>query len=143
MNRLKLERVLKVTLPHYSTSGAAGIDFYIPNTFTTLMLPPGASIRIPSGIVADIPDGKALLFVNRSGLGMKGLTFICPLIDSDFVGEIALTLRNDGFDKITLKGGDKVAQAVLIDAPQALIVEGKVEKQTDRGSGGFGSTDKK
>lgn len=159
-DRMKLtyEKVKNVKDPKFS-NGNAGIDLFIPevieyvifnntnsyqpfesNTPGSIHLAVGDSIKIASGIKFDIPDGYAIDFLNKSGVALNGLTIGSELIDSSYTGEVNFHLI--AHRPFTIEPGLKIVQAVIIKdyVPEFLIEEGIVEKVTDRGDGGFGST---
>lgn len=155
---LKYEKTRDVKDPQFS-NGNAGIDFFVPENFTyelysprngyvkakgetseILNLIPGDSIKIGAGIKLDIPEGFAVDLINKSGVALKGLTIGSELIDSSYTGEINFHLI--AHLPFVIEPGLKIVQGVIIKdyIPLFDISEGKVNKITDRGSGGFGST---
>jgi dUTPase len=156
--KLTYEKIRDVKDPQFS-NGNAGIDLFIPEvikftlftdkhayvpyegrTTESIRLLPGDSIKIASGIKFDIPDGYALDFLNKSGVALNGLTIGSELIDSSYTGEVSFHLI--AHRPFTIDPGLKIVQGVIIKdhVPDFTIVEGPVDKITDRGSGGFGST---
>jgi len=121
----------------------------INNILTGIYLQPGDNVLIPSGIKANIPAGYALIARNKSGVASKlGLTVMADVVDSDYQGEIHLSVCNVTNTPCYVNAGDKLIQYVLIKisdemvevVDEALLFEGKT---TERGSGGFGSTGQK
>ena len=142
----KFIKVREVASPERGTAQSAGIDFFIPNdAFGMFSLAPGESLKIPSGIKMIIPEGYCLQFVNKSGWGSKGLFVGACLVDSDYRGEVHLDIHNFGRNPIKLTAGMKIVQAILLPVPNANPMEidseeFSVYENTERGSGGFGST---
>lgn len=115
-----------------------GREFY-------LILQPGVGVNIPSGIAADIPHGYALDFRNKSGIATKkDLIVGAELVDEDYTGIMHLNIHNIGLKEQRLTCGMKIAQAVIEKTYYDNFIitnnEGKIDKKTGRGDGGFGST---
>lgn len=140
-------KVRNVQSPTRGTSQSAGIDFYVPNDFNTVDLKPHEDVLIPSGIKVKIPSGTALIFKNKSGIATKLKLMIgAEVVDSDYQGELHLHLINAS-NKITrISAGMKLTQALLIPYYNVDIVERRNTEDlygkniTERGQGGFGST---
>ncbi|MDR2535603.1 MAG: dUTP diphosphatase [Treponema sp.] len=134
----------QIPLPQYETSGAAGMDL---RAFLgeALYIAPLQRVRIPTGLIFEIPGGYEAQIRPRSGLAFRqGLTVLnAPgTIDSDYRGEIEVILINLGTESVTVKNGDRIAQAVIAPVSRAVIVETASDalSSTIRGTGGFGST---
>ncbi len=148
MNQLDvrvLDARLHDTPPHYATAGAAGLDLRAC-TDAPFVLEPGASTLVKSGIAIHIGDpGYAALVLPRSGLGAKhGIVLgnLVGLIDSDYQGEIMVSLWNRSQTAYTLQPLERIAQLVIVPVHRVglNIVEAFVA--SERGAGGFGSTGK-
>lgn len=131
-------------LPAYETLGAAGMDVRaaIPEG-DTITLAPGQRDMVPTGLSVAIPQGYEIQMRPRSGLAAKhGITCLNSpgTIDSDYRGELKVILINHGTEPFVIKRGERIGQMVL--APVTRIVWQAVDNldETDRGSGGFGST---
>ena len=130
-------------LPEYATPGSAGLDLRACID-QPLHLLPGSTELIPTGLAIYIADPKlAAMILPRSGLGHKqGIVLgnLVGLIDSDYQGQLQLSCWNRGKDSFTVQPGDRLAQLIFVPVIQAQfeIVDDFVE--TDRGTGGFGST---
>lgn len=125
----------------------AGFDFFIPNDFGRRILPPGADILIPSGIKVDVPEGYALIAMNKSGIATKQkLRHGASVVDTGYSGEVHIHLFNDGPTDMVLEGGMKIIQFVLVKIgthqSYEISPEEYEKRMTDfeRGEGGFGST---
>jgi dUTP pyrophosphatase len=127
--------------PVRATAGAAGIDLRACID-EPVVIQPGKTVRIPSGIALSLPEDYAAFVFARSGLGVKhGITLAnsVGVIDSDYRGEILIGLINLSDLPYTVQQGDRVAQLVIMPVVLATLIEGNIG-DTARGSGGFGST---
>ena len=133
------------SLPKYETSGAAGLDLRA-NIQEVLELSPLERALIPTGIFLEIPQGFEAQVRPRSGLAYKkGMSVLnAPgTIDSDYRGEIGVILVNLSNEKVQIEPGERVAQLVFAEYQQIAWKTVEEMNQTERGSGGFGSTGKK
>jgi dUTP pyrophosphatase len=147
---MKFLKIRDVKDPSRGTSQSAGIDLYIPNDFKESTILPGRSILIPSGLKINVPENHAFIAFNKSGVATKkGLQVGACVIDEDYQGEVHIHLANIGDIGQVVKPGDKIIQCVLLPVVYESVEivlneedlwEGKV---TERGEGGFGSTDNK
>lgn len=144
--KLKVKRLPHcLNIPSYASAGAAGLDLTaaLPGPFK---LGPGERMRMPTGIVVEIPDGFEGQVRPRSGLADRAgisLTNAVGTIDSDYRGEVLVLIINHGRDPYTFEPGERVAQLVVKPYPRVEIVEvEELTTATARGSGGFGSTGK-
>jgi dUTP pyrophosphatase len=170
---IKFYKSRNVKTPSRGTGEAAGIDFYIPfadeqfvkdivtknNTsslpvlvqvidnelYITIM--PNGRVLIPSGIHSWMSPNSALIAANKSGVATKtGLVFGAQVVDSDYSGEIHISVINTSNVPVTVKGGEKLIQ--FIHTPVLLTPLEEVDNETfeklhyqsERGTGGFGST---
>jgi len=128
-------------LPSYATGGSAGVDLRACID-GDLMINPGNTELIPTGIAIHIKDpGLAATILPRSGLGHKhGIVLgnLVGLIDSDYQGQLFISVWNRGKESFTITSGDRIAQLVILPVVQVGfdVVEGF--DQSDRGEGGFG-----
>lgn len=169
--KMKIEKLTYVKTPNKAHETDAGLDFYIPNNLeyvvangknikiglhTTISedssemiqkaaieIDPQQSVLIPMGIKTEFDKNYALVFFNRSSIASKKHLFrgAC-IVDSGYRGEIFVNLTNVSNETQYLFAGEKLIQAMLLPVPKVDIEEGKVDIDTDRGNGGFGSTDK-
>ncbi|MNK14256.1 Deoxyuridine 5'-triphosphate nucleotidohydrolase [compost metagenome] len=126
-----------------STEGSAAIDLRAC-TQANIYLQPNETFIVGTGLSFFIKDrDKAGIVLPRSGLGTKGLVVgnLVGLIDSDYQGEISISLWNRSNSMITISPLDRVAQFMIIPVihPEYKVVEA-FEQQTKRGTGGHGST---
>ena len=138
-----LDRRLVDTLPAYATPGSAGLDLRAAID-TALVLAPGESVLIPTGLALHIADpGLAALLLPRSGLGHKhGIVLgnLVGLIDSDYQGPLMVSCWNRGREPFTVQPMDRVAQIVIVPVVQAAFRVVDEFSASQRGDGGFGST---
>lgn len=146
-DRLYFCKVRDVKSPVKAHPFDAGFDFFIPNDFGRRILPPGADILIPSGIKVDVPEGYALIAMNKSGIATKQkLRHGASVVDTGYSGEVHIHLFNDGTIDMVLEGGMKIIQFVLVKIgthqSYEISPEEYEKRMTDfeRGEGGFGST---
>lgn len=145
---MKIVKTRDVKTPERGTSKSAGIDFFVPNVAGSIKIQPGKSVLIPSGIVAKIPEGFGLFVENKSSVAVnKGLVVGACVVDEDYQGEIKIHLLNVSDSPVTIEAGEKIVQMVLlpVNYEGIEIVETLKElhpEQTERGTGGFGSTNK-
>jgi dUTP pyrophosphatase len=144
---MKILRTRDVKTPNRGTSQSAGIDIFIPNEFETTMIKPGESAFIPAGIKADVPEGHALIAMNKSGVAVKKKCIVgACVIDEDYQGEIHIDIKNIGSEPVILKAGEKITQLLCIPINYVDVEEVSSEAElfngevTERGTGGFGST---
>jgi dUTP pyrophosphatase len=141
-----LDPRMRENLPEYATAGAAGLDLRacidVP-----LLLAPGDVQLIPSGLAIHIGDpAYAAIILPRSGLGAKhGIVLgnLVGLIDSDYQGELKVSLWNRGKAAFTIQPLDRIAQLVLIPVLQLRLNVVDEFTHSERGTGGFGSTGKR
>jgi dUTP pyrophosphatase len=150
MNRVEVKildpRVGKqFPLPDYATPGSAGIDLRACLD-SSLTLAPGACELIPTGMAIHMGDSNmAAVILPRSGLGHKhGIVLgnLVGLIDSDYQGQLFISVWNRGSDSFTVEPGDRVAQLVFVPVlhPEFVVVEEFAS--SERGEGGFGHSGK-
>ncbi|HXY22861.1 MAG TPA: dUTP diphosphatase [Burkholderiaceae bacterium] len=138
-----LDERLHATPPAYATAGSAGIDLRacIP---APLDLAPGASVLVPAGIAIHLEDpGLAAVVLPRSGLGhRKGIVLgnLVGLIDSDYQGQIMVSLWNRSSEPYRVEPLERIAQLVVIAVRQVQLRPVAAFTESSRGTGGFGST---
>jgi dUTP pyrophosphatase len=140
-----LDPRLEGNLPHYASAGAAGLDLRACIE-RPIELAPGATELIPSGIAIHLADpGLAAMVLPRSGLGHKhGIVLgnLVGLIDSDYQGQIFVSLWNRGGSAFTLNPMERIAQLVVVPVLQVKLNVVEDFAVSERGAGGFGSTGK-
>ncbi len=140
-----LDPRIKDNLPHYATAGAAGLDLRACID-GPVELKPGATELVPSGIAIHLTDpGLAAMVLPRSGLGHKhGIVLgnLVGLIDSDYQGQIFVSLWNRGGSAFMLNPLERIAQLVVVPVLQVELNVVEDFAASERGAGGFGSTGK-
>lgn len=130
-------------LPHHATAGAAGVDLRACLD-EAIELAPGQTVLVKTGIAVYIADPHyAGLILPRSGLGHKhGIVLgnLVGLIDSDYQGELMVSVWNRGQSSFTLQPGERMAQYVLVPVVQTQFEVVTEFEETERGAGGFGHT---
>ena len=127
-------------LPNYATPGAVGMDLLAAKAMT---IPPGGRALVPTGLCIALPEGFEMQVRPRSGLALKhGITVpnAPGTVDEDYRGEVGVILLNTGVEPFVIMRGDRIAQAVFAPVTRADWEEVVVLPETQRGTGGFGST---
>lgn len=129
-------------LPVYGSEQAAGADLYACLE-EPVTIRPGETALIPTGVAVEIPAGLVGLVYARSGLATR--RDLAPankvgVIDSDYRGEILVSLHNHGGQEQTIQPGERMAQLVITPYVTACFSETDALSDTARGAGGFGST---
>ena len=134
------ERARAFPLPDYATPASAGVDL---RAVEKRVLQPGERTLVPTGIRIALPVGYEAQVRPRSGLALKH-GIILPnspgTIDADYRGEIMVIMHNLGDAPFVIEPGDRIAQMVIAPVAQVSWVENDVLGETERSSGGFGST---
>jgi len=143
MTKILIKRLSKeVSLPKYETSGSSGMDLSA-NINSEVNIEPGNSAIIPTGLAISIPKGFEVQIRPRSGLAAKQKISVLNTpgtIDADYRGEIKVILINLNDKVFTVEKGLRIAQMVVCPVVQAQLEEVLELNDTDRGTGGFGST---
>lgn len=138
-----LDPRLNDALPTYATPGSAGLDLRACIEATTTVHP-GDTLLVPSGIAIHLADpGLAAIVLPRSGLGHKhGIVLgnLVGLIDSDYQGQIFVSLWNRGDTPFVLQPMERIAQLVVVPVVQVQLRRVDTFDASERGEGGFGST---
>lgn len=158
---MKILRIRDVKLPQRGTSGSAGLDIFVPNQgdffiklgdeyieiTDSLTLQPGQSVLIPTGLKINVPEDRALIMMNKSGIAVKkSLVIGACVIDEDYQGEIHIDIKNVGKSNQEINAGDKLTQVICVPIDYVNLEEVESESElfpegeTQRGTGGFGST---
>ena len=140
----RLENGAGLALPSYETALAAGADVRAANPADApIILKPGERNMVPTGIAIALPPGWEAQMRPRSGLAAKhGISCVNSpgTIDADYRGELRVILINHGADDFVINRGDRIGQMVIAPVWQAVFEEVPELDETERGSGGFGST---
>jgi len=138
----KLSHAEDLPLPSYESSHAAGMDVRAALS-EPLELEPGQRALIPTGFQMALPEGYEAQIRPRSGLAFRnGITMLNTpgTIDADYRGEVKVLAINHGDKPFNINHGDRVAQMVIAPVQQMFAEEVKDLPDSERGSGGFGST---
>ncbi len=132
------------SLPAYETAGSAGMDVraFIAEE---MILKPFERKLVPTGLFMELPLGYEAQIRPRSGLALKhgiSLPNSTATIDSDYRGELKIILINLSNEDFSIKSGDRIAQMIIAQHERAEWIKVEELNDTQRGSGGFGSTGK-
>jgi dUTP pyrophosphatase len=132
-----------IALPERATAGSAGLDLRACLD-APLLLEPGQTHLVPTGIAIHLDDpGLAAVLLPRSGLGHRhGIVLgnLVGLIDSDYQGEVMVSVWNRGDHPFTIEPGDRIAQMIVVPVVQVEFEIVADFEATRRGAGGFGSS---
>jgi len=128
--------------PEYISSGAAGADLSAALD-ESVIIKPGETLLVPTGIFISIPPGYEAQIRPRSGLALKhGITFLNSpgTIDSDYRGEVKIIMTNLGKEPFTIENGMRIGQMVFSKVYRGEFIIVDELDETDRNEGGFGHT---
>lgn len=132
--------VATAQIPRYAHTGEYGdlaADLYAAEG---IIIEPGATVLVSTGIAMEFPSTHGALVEDRSGLALKGVTTLAGVIDPGYRGEIRVVVANLGTDAISVKHGDRIAQLRIVRRIEARFEEVEELAVAARGAGGFGST---
>ena len=136
-----LDARMRDQLPAYATTGSAGLDLRACLT-EPLTLQPGETALVPTGLAIHVGDpGYAALILPRSGMGHKhGIVLgnLVGLIDSDYQGQLMVSMWNRGQRAFTIEPGERIAQLVVVPVVQVALEVVEDFATSARGAGGFG-----
>lgn len=143
--RVRIQRLPSardLPLPNPASPGSAGMDLRAA-VEDEVVIRPGERRLVPTGLVLEIPPGWEGQVRPRSGLALRhgvGVLNAPGTIDSDYRGEVGVILVNHGEAPFSVQRGDRIAQLVIARVDAVEWVESESLEESDRGSGGFGST---
>lgn len=146
---IKIKKLRKdAKIPTQGSAGSAGYDLYA--TSSTMFngiyaIPPHKTVKIPTGLAFELPDGYFAGLFARSGLATKeGLrpANCVSVCDADYRGEYMIPIHNDSDEWRNINPGDRIAQMILLPCQSLIFEEVDELSETERGEGGFGSTGK-
>ncbi len=140
MIKVKVRMTEGAFLPEYQSKGSAGADLRALLD-DPVILSPGKTKLIPTGIFIEIPEGYEAQIRPRSGLALKhGITFLNSpgTIDSDYRGEIKIIMTNFGEENFTVENGMRIGQIVFARVFKGEFIETEELNKTERDKGGFG-----
>lgn len=142
--QVKVKKLRKgASLPVLGSKTAAGADLHACLDYDIKSIPCHSTVKIPTGIAVEIPDGYFGAVFARSGLATnRGLRpgNCVGVIDSDYRGEVMVALHNDLDTNQMIENGERIAQLVIIPCPLIEYCEAPELSDTDRGDSGFGSS---
>lgn len=138
---IKYAKILPVKDPKWEY-GNNGIDFYTPDNMPTIELLPGEIHKFSLGIKFELPDDIYIYICNKSSWGALGVDTMCPLIDTNYRGELHCVLKNANPSKsFILRPGIKICQGIIMQQPRFELKQTNyISADTNRGENGFGST---
>lgn len=143
MEKIRIKKLHpNAVIPTYGSTEAAGADIYACLE-AAVTIPAGKTVFIPTGLAMEVPRGCAGLIYARSSMGSKrGLAPAnkVGVIDSDYRGQVMVALHNHSQEDQVVNPGERVAQLVITPVFTPGFREVDDLSETDRGSGGFGST---
>lgn len=141
--KIKIKRLNDLAkIPTRGSDQAAGYDLYAASSYDIHIFPHD-TVKIGTGIAAEIPEGYFGAIFARSGLASnKSLRpgNCVGVVDSDYRGDITVPLHNDSGERRTIEAGERIAQLVILPYLNVEFEEVDELSETDRGAGGFGST---
>ncbi len=140
-----IDRRMRDFMPTYATPGSAGLDLRACCD-APVTLQPGETVLIPTGLAIHIGDpGYAAMILPRSGMGHKNgivLGNLVGLIDSDYQGQLMISTWNRGQNEFTIQPMERIAQLIIVPVLQVGFELVDEFADSERGTGGFGSTGK-
>lgn len=142
---LKVKRLTPTAkLPTQAYDSEDALDIY---SDANVNLYPGCLFTVSTGLAVEIPKGYRMVFWDKSGLALRGITVLGGLIDSSYRGELKVILKDVGFDvessfMYTINKGDKITQAFLVPVVYTEVIEVDELSETVRQDKGFGSSGK-
>ena len=144
--RIKVKKLRDgAKLPVLGSKTAAGADLHACLDYDLVSIACHQTVKIPTGIAVEIPDGYFGAIFARSGLATKeGLrpANCVGVIDSDYRGEVIVAIHNDLDTNRMIENGDRIAQLVILPCQNVSYVQADELSDTERGDGGFGSSGK-
>ena len=148
---VKVKKLFKdVQLPLIATDGSAGADLraylYDDETnekVTKIIIFPNREVKVHTGLCFQLPKGTAMLLLPRSSMGIKKdlvLKNTIGLLDCDYTGECLIFLKNVGDTPVEIEQGERLVQALIVPYIKPNFIEVEELDETERGAGGFGST---
>ena len=144
MLKIKIINKSNNSLPKYQTAGSSGLDLHA-NIEKPIIINKNDIVLIPTGLFIEIPEGYEAQVRSRSSLALKNGIFCLnspATIDSDYRGELKIILASLTDTPFTINHGDRIAQLVFSKVEKAYFEETDSLSDTQRGEGGFGSTNK-
>lgn len=138
----RLENSNGLELPNYETEGAAAMDLLAAN-YDDIIISAGGTALVPTGLCIELPSMYEFQVRPRSGLALKNSVTVLNspgTVDADYRGEIGIILINHSNKDFIVERGMRIAQGLIQPVFHANLIEVDELSDTERGSGGFGST---
>jgi deoxyuridine 5'-triphosphate nucleotidohydrolase (dut) len=129
--------VPEARIPVYHHQGDAGMDLF---SCVQMVIKPGETAAVPTGLQMAIPFGYVGLIWDKSGIALKGIHRLAGVVDAGYRGEVKVVLANLGQEPFEITPGMKIAQMLVQPVESPEVVEVDELDKTSRGEGGFGST---
>jgi dUTP pyrophosphatase len=129
--------VPEARIPVYHHQGDAGMDLF---SCVQMVIKPGETTAVPTGLQMAIPFGYVGLIWDKSGIALKGIHRLAGVVDAGYRGEVKVVLTNLGQEPFEITPGMKIAQMLVQPVESPEVVEVDELDKTSRGEGGFGST---
>jgi dUTP pyrophosphatase len=129
--------VPEARIPVYHHQGDAGMDLF---SCVQMVIKPGETAAVPTGLQMAIPFGYVGLIWDKSGIALKGIHRLAGVVDAGYRGEVKVVLTNLGQEPFEITPGMKIAQMLVQPVESPEVVEVDELDKTSRGEGGFGST---
>ncbi len=126
-------------LPTRAHHDDAGLDVYCCER---VIIQPHATVKIPTGIAYEVPDGYCVFAWDKGSVGSKGIKTLGGVLDSGYRGELFIPMHNLNNEEFVFEAGDKIAQMVIQKVELWDVEESEELSETKRGTGSFGSTGK-
>lgn len=144
--KVKVKKVYEdAIIPKQMTVGSAGFDLSARLDEDSITIPRGDKVRIDTGLAFELPENHVMIIAPRSSSGIKKnlmLQNTIGVLDSDYRGHCFLFIKNTGKTDLIIENGERIAQAVILPYPKVVFEEVEELSNTERGTGGFGSTNK-
>lgn len=138
--KLKVKKLNpKANIPTRAHHDDAGLDIYCCEN---MIIPPHTTVKVPTGIAYEVPDGYCVFAWDKGSLGSKGIKTLGGVLDSGYRGELFIPLHNLNNEAYHFNAGDKIAQVVIQKVELWEVEQCDELSKTKRGTGGFGSTGK-
>jgi len=143
--KILVQRLLaSAQMPRYAHAGEYGdlaADLFAAEA--AVLAPvgkPGSTVAVRTGLAMELPSTHGALVEDRSGLAVRGITTLAGVIDPGYRGELKIVLTNLTNEAVTVAPGHRIAQLRIVERIQGVFEESDMVAETERGSGGFGST---
>lgn len=127
-------------LPQYARKGDSGMDLRACFDQSKIVVKPMERVKIPTGVALELPYSVEAQVRPRSSFSLRGILIYWGTCDSAYTGEICVVLQNLSGEDLVIERGDRIAQLVIAEPIHCELEEINELRQTERNSGGFGST---